>query len=161
MAPYWRANDHSCLMMKTTFFYSWLVGLFLTAASTQVLASVPQLMSDSEQATAGYFQLSWEGDEGSDYLLQEANDPNFSQFTTLYEGPDTARLVSGRSDGTYYYRIRYRDQAEDANAWSNVTTVEVAHHPLSRAFMFFTLGAIVFIATLTVVVMGNKSSKNQ
>lgn len=137
-------------------FICWIVGIFLIAANAYALAAAPQLASDSAQSSAGYFQLSWEGEQGSDYLLQEASEPNFVQANTLYEGPDTATLISGRSDGTYYYRIRYLDMTND-DSWSNITQVEVTHHPLSRAFMFFALGAIVFIATLIVVVIGNRS----
>lgn len=141
--------------MKVILFYS-IIGLCCFATSAHAMDAAPQLSSDSEQSTAGYYQLKWEGVEGSYYLLQEASDPNFSQPNTLYEGPDTATLISGRSDGTYYYRIRYRDVTSD-DFWSNIAQVEVTHHPLSRAFMFFTLGAIVFIATLIVVVIGNRS----
>lgn len=128
------------------------------------LAATPDLQSDSELATAGYFQLSWKTDVSGkevsgDFTLEEAGDPEFSQATTLYSGPDTATLISGRPDGIYYYRIRSEQDTETNNAWSNTTRVEVAHHPLSRAFMFFALGAAVFIATLVVVILGNKSSK--
>lgn len=146
--------------MKTTYIYSAIVGMLISLNCISAMANEPILTTDNEQSTAGYFRLSWEGTEGSNYVLQEASDPEFSQTSILYEGPDTATLISGRADGTYYYRIRYSDQADDAGTWSNVTRVEVAHHPLSRAFMFFALGAIVFIATLVVVVMGNKSSHN-
>ena len=136
--------------------FCWIFGLCFIATGAHAIENAPRLSSDSEQSTAGYYQLKWEGDDGSNYLLQEASDPGFSQPNTLYEGPDTATLISGRSDGTYYYRIRYRDVTSD-DSWSNIAQVEVTHHPLSRAFMFFTLGAIVFIATLIVVVIGNRS----
>ena len=140
--------------MKITLKY-FLTVLLYTAVCAQVLADVPELQSDSELATAGYFRLSWKGSDDSDYVLQQANNPEFLNPQTLYQGPDTATLVSGRSDGSYYYRIRY----VEADSWSNIKKVDVAHHSLSRAFMFFTLGAIVFIATLVVVVIGNKTHK--
>ena len=120
------------------------------------LAAAPELKSDSELATAGYYRLNWQSDIAADFVLEEATDPTFSQAKTLYQGPDTATLISGRANGTYYYRIR-NIQDDMENEWSNVTKVEVTHHPLSRAFMFFTLGAIVFIATLVVVILGNKT----
>ena len=144
--------------MKSTTFS--VITLFcvttILLVSVPPLLAAPQLQTDSELATAGYYQLSWQGDINSDYLLEESTDPSFSQSTILYEGPDTATLVSGRSDGTYYYRIRFI-QDDTESGWSNVTRVEVSHHPLSRAFMFFALGAIVFIATLVVVVLGSRS----
>ena len=139
----------------------WIFAVLISIPiSSQAIAKPPTLQSDSEIATAGYYRLSWEGIATSDYLLQEASDPDFTNVKTLYEGPDTASLISGRSNGVYYYRVRTIDQAEDPDAWSNVAKVEVTHHPLSRAFMFFALGAIVFFATLIVVVVGNKTHRH-
>ena len=37
--------------------------------------------------------------------------------------------------------------------------VSVAHHLFSRAFMFFALGVVVFIATLLMVIRGSKESR--
>jgi len=143
-----------------------VVFFYLTLIS-QALAESPDLESDSDLATAGYFRLSWHGSDlndsnNDDYLLQEASDPDFSSVKTLYEGPDTASLVSGRINGVYYYRVgkygvQNNNQAEELSSWSNVVKVEVAHHPLSRAFMFFALGAIVFLATFVVVITGSRT----
>jgi hypothetical protein len=132
-----------------------MVLTFLLVAAPP-LAAAPALQSDSELATAGYYRLSWQSNVAADFVLEEATNSTFSQATTLYQGPDTATLISGRSDGTYYYRIR-NVQDDIETAWSNVTKVEVTHHPLSRAFMFFVLGATVFIATLIVVILGSKA----
>lgn len=54
-------------------------------------------------------------------------------------------------DGVYYYRVR----AVADTDWSEVTVVEVKHHPLSRAFGFFSLGAFMFIIMLLVLFRGN------
>lgn len=88
------------------------------------------------------------------FILQEAASPEFSNASILYQGPDTATLVSGKADGTYYYRIRNTTTPAE---WSNITKVTVTHHPLSRAFMFFILGALVFVATLVMVIRGNRT----
>ena len=135
----------------------------LFTVSLSVFAAVPELQSDSILATAGYYRLSWkgEGEENeatSDFILEEASNPAFSQAITLYSGPDTATLISGRSNGIYYYRIRSNQAPETLDQWSNVVKVEVAHHSLFRAFMFFGLGSIVFATTLVMVIVGNKSS---
>lgn len=136
--------------------YSLISALLVAAISAQALANSPQLQTDSDLATAGYFQLSWQGDNNKNFVLQQSSSTDFSNALTIYHGPDTASLISGLGNGTYYYRIRYDDQA---NTWSDVTMVKVSHHRLSRAFMFFMLGAIVFIATLVVVVTGNRANK--
>ena len=114
--------------------------------------AVPTLKSDSNESTAGYYQLHWSNNHAGDFILQESNKPDFSDAELLYQGPDTATLVSGRKNGTYYYRVR---SADTENDWSNSVKVNVTHHPLSRAFMFFSLGALVFVATLIMVIRGN------
>lgn len=133
------------------------------AISLPVSAAPPELESDSAMATAGYFQLTWKqpGDVSNEteYILEEASEPEFSGAKILYRGRDTARHVSGRSDGTYYFRVRNTLDTDSTESWSNVTKVEVSHHPLSKAFTFFALGAVVFVATLVVVITGNKSGK--
>lgn len=114
--------------------------------------AVPMLKSDSSESAAGYYQLHWSNNQAGDFVLQESRKPDFSNADILYQGPDTATLVSGRKNGTYYYRVR---SADAGNNWSNSVKVNVTHHPLSRAFMFFSLGALVFVATLTMVIRGN------
>ena len=137
--------------------FTFLTGSLCLHMFNGVIAA-PQLRVDSDVSTAGYYQLNWDGESDSNFVLEESTDPEFTQATTLYKGPDTASLISGRSDGTYFYRIRLSsDNPQSAHNWSNVASVEVAHHPLSRAFIFFGIGAVVFIATLAVVMLGNKS----
>ena len=118
--------------------------------------ATPRLQSDSERATAGYFRLSWTSEAKDIYVLQEAGDPEFLSAKTLYQGPDTATIISGRGNGTYYYRVRAKHQEDQ---WSDFTSVAVEHHSLTRALVFFALGAIVFTVTLTTVVLGSKSQK--
>ena len=133
--------------------------LSLLLGSVPAMAS-PQLDSDSSLSSAGYYQLHWANQHIGSFVLEEANKPDFTDAKILYEGPDTATLVSGRKNGTYYYRVRGEDAGND---WSNSVKVKVVHHPLSRAFLFFSLGALVFLATLTMVIRGNlthKSSSN-
>ncbi len=140
------------------------ISVISIAISLPALAAAPDLQSDSELVTAGYYRLSWQSDTEEtqmkgDYILEQATDREFELATTLYRGPDTATLISGRPNGTYYYRIRNIENADSPMQWSNVVTVEVAHHSLSRAFMFFILGAVVFVATLVIVVRGSQTHK--
>jgi len=114
--------------------------------------AAPKLESDSDSSAAGFYQLHWANQHAGNFILEESRKPDFSDAKTLYQGPDTATLVSGRKNGTYYYRVRNEEAAKD---WSNSIQVKVIHHPLSRALLFFSLGALVFIATLTMVIRGN------
>jgi len=60
-------------------------------------------------STTGAYDLSWTIASGSNitYEIQEAkNDPGFGSGITNYTSNGTAYNVTGRTDGTYYYRIR-------------------------------------------------------
>jgi hypothetical protein len=115
-------------------------------------AIVPRLSVDNSLATAGFYRLSWEpGDERIE--LQEATEPGFIHPATAYTGPDRATVISGKPDGTWFYRIRALD-SQGAGAWSAPLAVTVAHHSLARAFLFLGLGVTVFIATVLMIVRG-------
>lgn len=127
--------------------------LFAVAAS--VSAAEVQLESDTDTATAGYYQLSWaETDIGS--RLVESRDPQFRDKLVVYAGADTARLMSGKPDGDYYYRLEANDAT--SAALSNPVKVTVQHHSLQRAWAFFAVGAAVFAATLGLIVYGSRAA---
>lgn len=113
-----------------------------------------QLESDTEVATAGYYQLSW-AQTAPGMRLVEAADAGFQNKEVIYRGADTARLVSGKRDGDYYYRLESDD---GVTPLSNTLLVRVQHHSLRRAWMFFTVGAAAFIATLGLIVFGSRSA---
>lgn len=109
------------------------------------------LEADVYESTDGSFQLRWEADEA--VRLVESRTEDFAASRTLYAGADTARVISGKVDGQWYYRL-------EADSGSRVVgepiVVTVRHHPLGRAFAFFTLGAVVFVATLGLIVFGSR-----
>jgi len=119
------------------------------AASGTALAEPVRLEADTEVASAGYFQLRWFADTAIE--LQESPTPDFSSPRLVYSGRDKARVMSGKSDGEWYYRAR--PTRADA-AWSNTVKVTVLHHPIERAFGFFALGAVVFLGTALVITKG-------
>ena len=119
--------------------------------------AAPSLTTDSPLATAGYYQLSWSGAPDSAYELQESPRADFASTITLYRGPDRASMLTGRADGDYFYRLRALDGPQ-AGPWSTTLRVEVRHHPLSRALLFLTLGALVFLATLAAILVGNRQA---
>ena len=114
------------------------------------------LQSDSNIATAGYFRLSWmlsnaaQQDASAEwqYQLQESHDPQLAQARTIYLGADLARVVSGKSNGDYFYRIRAMRDQQPVSGWSDIVKVHVAHHSLNRAMLFFAAGAFIFLALL-------------
>lgn len=127
-----------------------LVGPFVSAA--------PTLISDSKVASAGYFTLSWDLSEHAlkqspEFELEQASLPSFADATVLYLGTDTSTVISGLKSSTFYYRVR-----ADEGDWSKPISVVVKHHSLRRAFIFFTLGAVVFVALLAAIIGGARSS---
>ena len=131
-----------------------LVMVFLPGTAT----SDPQTSSlrisvDNEIASAGFFRLSWETD-AERVELQEATDPEFHNPTTPYSGPDQAAVISGKPGGMWYYRIRALSN-QHAGPWSEPVAVAVIHHSLYRAFLFLTLGIIVFAAIVLMIVRGS------
>ena len=87
-------------------------------------------------------------------VLEEARSADFAGARVIYEGADNARVMSGKADGEWYYRAR---PAAAGSAYGDTVTVTVQHHPLGRAFGFFALGAVVFLATLALIVTGSRA----
>jgi hypothetical protein len=132
---------------------AFLISTNLLLASNYGLAATLNLASDTEVATAGYYQLSWDDADGP-YHLQESSTADFSSHRTLYHGDDLAMVISGKPDGVYYYRISLSNGQQISN--SNVIKVVVAHHPLKTALLFFLAGAVVFVATFIMIIKGNR-----
>lgn len=144
-------------------FPSGLIPLLLALlwlAAGEAVAQPPRLDADTEIATAGYYSLNWKAaGRGAVFELQEAGSAGFAEGEARYIGPDTAIQLSGLSDGDYFYRVRVIEPRSEATGWSEVVQVQVEHHPLSRALIFFTVGLIVFLATVILIVRGSKSVK--
>ena len=116
----------------------------------------PRLSVDNTVVTAGFYRLSWEA--GIERVeLQEATDPGFDNPATTYTGPDRATVISGKPNGSWFYRIRTLYD-KSAGPWSEPLTVTVAHHSLTRALLFLALGVTVFIATVLMIVRGSEKT---
>jgi hypothetical protein len=113
------------------------------------------LQASPARSTDGVTQLSWDLD-GQAAQLQRARDPQFGDATVIYSGTDSASLRSGLADGTYYYRVRALPPAGTPDAWSPAVAVEVAHHSARRAWGIFATGAVVFLATLGLILLGGR-----
>ncbi|HWM27591.1 MAG TPA: hypothetical protein VNQ14_03960 [Woeseiaceae bacterium] len=125
--------------------------MMMIASPASAAAKTVRLASDTNIATAGNFQLRWTAD--SAVQLEEATSPDFRTTRSIYSGRDKARVMSGKADGDWYYRAR---PAESDGNWSSTVKVTVRHHPLRRAIGFFVVGAVVFFATLLLVVGGTR-----
>ncbi len=132
--------------------------LFSSLAMGKQASPLLDLKVDNALATAGFYRLSWQwGSEETmqdvEFELQESATADFSQPGIQYRGPDLATVISGKSDGLRYYRVRAVDASVPVS-WSQVVEVTTAHHTLARALTFFALGAVVFALTLAVILRG-------
>ncbi|MCG5501703.1 hypothetical protein [Ectothiorhodospira lacustris] len=138
----------------------WALALsaILMMPSLALAQAVPTLDATTQIARAGYYQLRWgmTGADGAVYRLEESRSMDFSEPQVLYEGADRATVISGRSDGTFHYRVQ-ATLADDARSdWSPPLTVEVRHHALYQALALFGVGAFVFLATIALIVTGRR-----
>ena len=90
----------------------------------------PPLLSDpGEFDFDGEYILSWTKSTNVDgYILEEDDNYFFKSPTVLYQGADLLYKVTGKMDGTYYYRIKsYNENSE--SVWSNIVDITVDTPP--------------------------------
>lgn len=127
--------------------------LLISLLLCQALPAV-ELEISPEISTTGTFNIQWQGEAGQRYELMELNGNGDSR--SVYRGSDTARVMTGLPNGRYTYRIRVVDNASPA-PWSTPASVTVAHHSLIRAFSFFGVGLLVFLATIALILRGERN----
>ena len=120
-------------------------------------------------SVTGYFTLKWKLTnnvnnkiENSDFLyrLEQSLTPQFTEIKTIYYGSDSASFLSGKSENNYYYRVRAESKATKAvGDWSAPYVVLVKYQSMLLAWTLFTIGALIFIAVVLVIVVGNRKSE--
>ena len=135
----------------------------LAKAAPSAPLPTPVLQSNTALANAGYYQLKWHLPGGQEpvFELQEAGQRAFEHPQEVYRGRDLASVMSGLPDGQFFYRVRAISKEGAPGPWSATVHVQVAYLPLSRAFIFFGLGALVFIATLLVILDGTRRAARE
>ncbi|MEJ2456201.1 MAG: fibronectin type III domain-containing protein [Candidatus Thiodiazotropha sp.] len=124
------------------------ITLLLILLATAVQTGAVELEISPQLSTSGTFNLSWQGAEGERYRLFQLDADASPRL--IYQGTDTARVMTGLPSGDYTYRI------EGESGRSEPRNVTVAHHSLTRAFSFFGVGLLVFVATVILVVRGER-----
>jgi hypothetical protein len=74
---------------------------------------------------AGTYTLEWQGHDGEDFLLEEAQRPDWSDASILYSGADARLTIYGHRPGTYYYRLRAAANGLLSD-WSHAIVITVA-----------------------------------
>ena len=167
------ARSGRALFLPLWFSHLPLYHLFVTLAVLSALlwmrpvhANPPlALHSDTDIATAGYYQLRWDWPVLTPatrfVLLETAVHEAAATQRIIYSGSDTASVISGKPDGIYAYRVQVLDEQAQPVAHSEPVQVFVQHHSLTRAIGFFIIGASVFVATLLVILRGAARHKQE
>lgn len=79
-----------------------------TQSTSGIIPSTPSSITVPSSSTTGSYTISWGAANGTvtAYELYESTNSNFSGQTKVYSGTATSRALSGRGNGTYYYRVR-------------------------------------------------------
>lgn len=94
------------------------------------LIGAPSSISVPGSDTDGSYIISWGSSRTSSvtYVLQESANSIFSDATTVYSGTSTSKAISGKSNGTYYYRVKATKGGYTDSEWrigSNGVTVSL------------------------------------
>jgi hypothetical protein len=130
-----------------------LVYLFLCHIAVAA-ADSPTLSLAPAQSTDGKTTLSWDLPEGVSIDVESSQDNRFVKPTPLYQGGDQSTVLTGLSDGSYHFRARFVHQNGAASPWGESVSLFVEHHTLAKAMAFFVIGAVVFLATLLLIILG-------
>lgn len=147
-----------CRVMK----YCISLAFFIVPVCLSAETELPVLATDTNLATAGYYQLSWQpgiagaSNKNIHFEVQQARDLSFHSSKTIYRGPDQASVISGQPNGDYFYRVRVKYTQQVMGEWSKPVLVKVQHHPLKKAWLFFIAGAIVFTITFIFIVYSSR-----
>lgn len=140
--------------------FLFILGLLVLLPVQALNAEPVKIQSSSDSSTNGSFTLSWEIPSDSVIELQQAVAPD-NNFATIYQGTDSATVITGLPNGIYRYRARLANLQDNASDWSAISSIKVEHHQLGRAFSFFVLGALVFLGTVMLIVFGSKSGREE
>lgn len=89
------------------------------------IPDTPVLNAISNSNGAGDYSVIWNAAYLADtYTLQEDTNAAFTNPTTQYSGTVTSWSASGKSTGTYYYRVKTTNSWGDSG-WSNIQSVTV------------------------------------
>lgn len=115
-------------------FFLWFIGL-------QNVQAAPELSTADPAPTAGYFELSWGEKLPQGSILQQSLSPDFAGAREWQVAGSESFSMSGLSNGEYFYRL----QSAADQSWSNTISVKVQHHSLVKAWLFFGVGAALFL----------------
>ena len=140
-------------------------GTLLLLSASGTLGQAPPALELSGDEKAGHLSATWlvEGSEAAalEYELQQGSSETFEAAETLYQGPHTASVISGLPNGAYYFRVRQRSQGQAGwSDWSAAKRFDIEHHSLAYALRLLALGAFVFVALLTCLLVSSRKARH-
>ncbi len=96
--------------------------------------STPVLTDPGTTSTTGNFTVSWSASTDIDgtishYQLQMATSSDFSTNLQEWNVTGTSQVITGLSNGTYYFRVRAFDNDDNPSTWSNTESISVEIPP--------------------------------
>ena len=130
---------------------------YLLLLFPNLVQAAPPLRSDLTVSSEGYFVLSWEPPVTSiELTLQQSSTPEFDGESEAWFVTGASQFTqSGLINGDYYYRLT------DSTGVSNTVHVQVAHHSLLRASLFFFLGAALFGILVLTLILGQRNLRRE
>jgi len=127
-----------------------------TQVSSGTLPGVPASITVPAGSTSGAYSISWGAATGTvtSYQLYEATSTSFSGQRLVHAGTGQSAPLSGRGNGTYYYRVRacFDTECSAYRTGSNGVTVAPPSQPtiqvLNPSIAVYASGQLTSITTL-------------
>jgi hypothetical protein len=98
------------------------------------IPDIPVLNAINNADGDGYYTVSWSTAYlANTYVLEDDDNAAFSSPTQRYSGYGTSWSASGKTPGTYYYRVKARNSWGDSG-WSTIRSVTVLP-PMSQVYV--------------------------
>ncbi|MBI1920740.1 MAG: VCBS repeat-containing protein [Geobacter sp.] len=89
--------------------------------TTTAANAVPSWVYVASANSTGTFGVSWGASAtvGASYVVEESKDVSFATSTQVYSGSGTFVNLAGRTNGTYYYRVKAVMSGHPDSAWQS------------------------------------------
>jgi len=130
--------------------------LILVSTAGPLWANEISLSSNTDVSNEGYFVLSWQSSKSTEAPAQllQSDSSDFSDALIKNVPAEGSVTLTGFDDGNYYFRLDHGETSSD------VVIVEVAHHALSKALLFFFGGLVLFLVLGATIFIGHRSSRS-
>ena len=151
---------------KILFFLTTLASLAsaLSFGAAPVASFVTEEPEDP--VASSHFTLEWtaeaDGDGPVTFELRQSSELDFAEYRVRYEGQDRASFLAGLPEGDHYFQVRASTPGNGSEGpWSDPFQLTIEYQSLTLAWLLFGVGAVVFLATLGLVVAGSAKARRE